>query len=900
MRALFRWLNLIVIIAVWLSAANITVAQDGGEEAFIAGLIPRLSPEAKVGQLFVVSFSGNDVSSSSDVADLIVNYRVGGVVLSTGQGNILNDANTPTQVAALTAALQDLSRQTARTNNIPFIPLYLALQQDGDGAPNSEISAGLTPAPSYMAIGATWNPADAEGVGKLVGQELSALGINLLIGPSLDVRTQPSTSTFDPGVNVFGSDPYWVGVMGQAYVRGLRSGSNDRLAAILRHFPGQGSLDDDSYTIDRSLDDLKKIDLMPFFRLMQLPPGKARPLADAVLTTNVRYRGFSGNIRERTRPISIDSDALQALLGLPEVKAWRDAGGLMIGDALGSSMVRGYYSMTASSSISITQAALESFQAGNDVLILRNLSDNAAEEASATREVIHFFRQKYSTDPTFQARVDSAVQRILRLKYRLYPNYDFAKVVVPFTDPKVVGGGGAMTQQTANDALTLLYPAPDKLTAAQPQPEDVFLIATDDRVIQDCRTCVPRVTLGSEQLGQAISRAYGVATENITSTTFSELKAFVTGVQGARDLAPDFERANWIVFAMQSLDPNVPFADAVRELIARRPDLLTGKRVVGFIFGPPQGYTLSEMSRFTALYAEYSKTRAFIDVAVRALSGEATLRGRSPINLEALGYDLTSQTEPDPNQVIQLFIGEEAVEGQPTPAPPNLHVGDSMKLRTSTVLDRNGHPVPDGTLVRFNFQYDGDTAPTTQDAVTQNGVAKTEYVLNKTGRLLIRATSEPALSSITLQITISEGGAIVATLIPTPTPTVTPLPTATRTPRPTLTVTPTPVPSFMETLLREKPKHAQWSELLLALIGSALIGSGSYWYMRRQNGRDDVFHALRVGLWSAMGGLIAYVLFGLGLPGAAWLRLTFGAWAAMLVAILGGAIPLIYLWRKQT
>jgi len=268
------------------------------------------------------------------------------------------------------------------------------MEQDGDGAPNSQITAGLSLAPSYMAMGATWSAPDAEQVGQLVGRELSALGINLLLGPSLDVRAQPSTTPLDPGVNVFGGDPYWVSVMGQAYVRGLRAGSKDRLAVVLRNFPGQGRLDSDSYTIDRSLDDLKKADLPPFLWLMQLPTGKTRSLADALMTTNVRYRGFTGNIRERTRPISLDNTALQVLIDLPEVKAWRDAGGLLMSDALGSPTVHDYYASTASQSISAPQAALESFQAGNDVLILRGLKafDSFIDEAA----VITCIRSKAS------------------------------------------------------------------------------------------------------------------------------------------------------------------------------------------------------------------------------------------------------------------------------------------------------------------------------------------------------------------------------------------------------------------------------------------------------------------------------------------------------------------------
>jgi beta-N-acetylhexosaminidase len=244
-----------------------------------------------------------------------------------------------------------------------------------------------------MALGATWNPDDAKAIGQIVGQELSAMGVNLLLGPSLDVRTQPSTTAFDPGVNVFGGDPHWVGVLGDAYARGLQIGSTGKLAATAKYFPGQGSLNDASFTIDRSLDDLKKIDLPPFERLMANPIDQARPLADALLTTNARYRGFDGNIRERTAPLSLDNAALQTLLEQPEVKAWRDRGGLLISDAPGSAMVSEYYSVTVGTgSSSVTQAALEAFQAGNDILLLDNL--RPGEDAQAIRDVIAARRQR--------------------------------------------------------------------------------------------------------------------------------------------------------------------------------------------------------------------------------------------------------------------------------------------------------------------------------------------------------------------------------------------------------------------------------------------------------------------------------------------------------------------------
>ena len=47
------------------------------------------------------------------------------------------------------------------------------------------------------------------------------MGINLLMGPSLDVLFTPRPeASGDLGSRAFGGDPYWVGQMGAAYIRG--------------------------------------------------------------------------------------------------------------------------------------------------------------------------------------------------------------------------------------------------------------------------------------------------------------------------------------------------------------------------------------------------------------------------------------------------------------------------------------------------------------------------------------------------------------------------------------------------------------------------------------------------------------------------------------------------------
>ena len=151
-------------------------AQEGELPPFdpaIEQLLAQMTPEERVGQLFLVTFVGGDVSLASDVARLIQVYRVGGVALSPDNGNFANNDEAPRQVATVANELQRLAFTSPLTSTfaptIPLtatltptataytaIPLFIALNQEGDGYPFTDLWTGLTSVPNEMAIGATW------------------------------------------------------------------------------------------------------------------------------------------------------------------------------------------------------------------------------------------------------------------------------------------------------------------------------------------------------------------------------------------------------------------------------------------------------------------------------------------------------------------------------------------------------------------------------------------------------------------------------------------------------------------------------------------------------------------------------------------------------------------------
>ena len=214
------------------------------------------------------------------LADLVEKYHIDGVILLAANENFYNYSKVPLplQIAALTNELQSLSRRTTRADR-EWLPLLIAADHEGDGWPYTRFRNGLTPLPSNMAINATWREQNAEDVGRIVGKEMRALGINLLLGPVVDVLEKPYPhGKGDMGTRLMGSDPYFVGRLGRAFVRGVHQGSfmneHSTVAVIAKHLPGHGASDRlpdyDVGTISKDLSELRDFELLPFFDVTKL------------------------------------------------------------------------------------------------------------------------------------------------------------------------------------------------------------------------------------------------------------------------------------------------------------------------------------------------------------------------------------------------------------------------------------------------------------------------------------------------------------------------------------------------------------------------------------------------------------------------------------------------------
>ncbi len=903
---------------------------------FTSQLLSAMTPEEKVGQLFLVTFRGRDVTSKdSKILDLINTRHVGGVMLLAANDNF---SGSQTELADAYQMISDLqsarweASQKSVTNQYGFsyipkyVPLWIGTSQNGDLYPYDQLLSGITPLPSEMSIGATWNTAEAEKMGTILGQELSALGFNLLIGPSLDLAGNVTPeSTYDLGTQVFGQNPFWVGAMGQAFIRGVHAGSEQKMGVIAHSFPGVGAADrppeSEVSTVRKTQDQLVQNELVPFFDVTG-KASSADAAADGLLLANVRYQGWQGAIRTSTRPLSFDTTALDQVLALPQISSWRKDGGVLVSDNLGSPALRKYYDVSGQD-FDPRQVVRSAFLGGSDILYVDNLvAPGDADSYTTLVRIIDFFVQKYREDTAFAQRVDASVERILNLKLHLYKSFNLGNVIPDINLLKAVGVSQPATFELARQAVTMLHPVQADLSQVLPRPPDLrerILFLTDTSNFYQCAQCPAEPVLAVDALQSVVTRLYGPRTggqinaANLASFSFLDLKYYLDDNKDKipPNLADSLKLADWVVVALLDRDPTRPESEAFRQLLANHPELLRNKKVVVFAFGSPFTLDATDISKLSAYYALYSKTPPFLEVAARILFQELPPAGALPVSVTGAGYDLTVALSPDPNQVISLEVdlppsAESTPQGTQTATPnpavtpvgtltpvPTVSVGDMLPLRTGVIYDHNQKPVPDGTPVTFIFTIPGGDSNVSQQitATTLNGIARTSYRIQSGSSLEVRVVSEPALTSKQLRINITSSGVAITALAPTATSTSTETitPSLTFTPTPTGTSSPSPTP-----LAPPRPGTGDWFLSLLAAWGAA----AGFFLLGRAT--SSLRWAVRWGLLAAAGGLLVYTYLAAGLPGGPGLLESNGTgilvWLTLFGSLLGWLVG--FIWQQ--
>ncbi|GAA1776583.1 glycoside hydrolase family 3 protein [Nocardioides hankookensis] len=256
-------------------------------------------------------------------------------LLADGLGGIcyfaINTEDGPDAVARLSAAIRAANPDAV-----------IAVDEEGGDVTRLHALDG-SPVLGPAALGAADDVDLTREVGRSIGAELAAVGINLDLGPVADVNSNPDNPVI--GTRSFGAEPQLVARHVAAWVTGLQEAG---VAACAKHFPGHGDTAQDSHlelpTVDADLEVLRARELVPFAAVVEA--GIA-----SVMTSHIVVP-------------AVDPD-LPGTLSAPVLGLLRDElgyDGVIVSDALdmaGASAGRG-----------IPEAAVLSLAAGADLLCI--------------------------------------------------------------------------------------------------------------------------------------------------------------------------------------------------------------------------------------------------------------------------------------------------------------------------------------------------------------------------------------------------------------------------------------------------------------------------------------------------------------------------------------------------
>ncbi len=329
-----------------------------------------LTLEQKIGQLLMFAVPGQSINNENRM--LIEKYLPGGIILFGF--NISPDGSLP-------VFIQDLQGKAIDKYGIPMF-----VSTDQEGGRVIRIKKGVTPFPGNLAAGISGKFEDIEKMAAVTGMELRMQGVNMNLAPVLDVNNNPA----NPVINSrsFGSDPHVVAKAGAAYIKGLQ---DSRCIAVGKHFPGHGDTESDSHhvlpVINHDMERLRDIELRPFTEAVK---GNV----EGIMSAHIHYPAISDDDKPATL-----SDFFMTKLLREEMKFK----GIVMTDDLEMNAVAG--------KMNLGRAALESFLAGSDIILVSTYGKNitliyeallnAAREGVISRE-----------------RLDDSVNRIIELKLR--------------------------------------------------------------------------------------------------------------------------------------------------------------------------------------------------------------------------------------------------------------------------------------------------------------------------------------------------------------------------------------------------------------------------------------------------------------------------------------------------
>lgn len=424
----------------------VPVLQEQRLNARARTLVSGMSVDEKLGQVLLMNFRfwGEDADGNSlplevcndTVRDVIGKYHIGNVILFEE-----NTADTEKAVRFV-EALQQASA------SVGGLPLLIGIDQEGGMV--TRLGQG-TCLPGNMALGASGDAKNALLAGSVIGEELTAIGVNCDFAPVCDVNDNPK----NPVINLrsFSSDPEVVGNMARALRQGLQDSG---VISAAKHFPGHGNTAVDTHVglavVEKSRADWEAVEAKPFREMIE--SGQ-----DMIMSAHIQYPQLDDTKyqskltgEELTLPATLShtilTDILRGELGYD---------GVIVTDALDMKAIADNFGEA--------EACVMALSAGAD-LLCNPVSITGTEDVSKLDMLYETVHAALSDGRLSPERLEEAAFRVMRLKlkYGILDGKQDSRTVEEKVEHAVSVVGSPAHRQTerllAEAAVTLYGDAP--------------------------------------------------------------------------------------------------------------------------------------------------------------------------------------------------------------------------------------------------------------------------------------------------------------------------------------------------------------------------------------------------------------------------------------------------------
>lgn len=442
-------------------------------EKRVSDLLGRMTVEEKVGQLSkllgweMYTKDGKQITVSNKLRKAAKEQHIG-LLWATlradpwTQKTLLNGLS-PVEAARATNAIQRYMVDSTRLG----IPLLLS-----EEAPHGHMAIGATVFPTAIGQASTWNPQLIQDMAATIAKETYAVGGKNGYGPVLDLARDPRWSRTE---ETYGEDPYLIGQMGSAMIRGFQGeklGQHDKIIGTLKHFVAYAAPDGghNGESVSFGERSLRQYFLPPFERAVKSGAG-------SVMTA---YNSIDGI------PCSANPWLLKDVLR----KDWGFAG-FVVSDLLSISGLNGGHATAATGE----DAASQSIHAGLDV----DLSGTGygANLLKAVQQGI-----------VESAVLDTAVARVLRMKFNL------GLFDQPYVDEKLVAQKVATPQ--------------NRMLARQVARESIVLLKNDQQLLP-LRKSLKRIAV----IGPNADNAYNQLGDYTAPQAEGKIQTLLMGIRSA-------------------------------------------------------------------------------------------------------------------------------------------------------------------------------------------------------------------------------------------------------------------------------------------------------------------------------------------------------------------------------